>query len=131
VTEEGRQQSPSTEGDSAMPAKPKQIKITVHVNKPNISCTPNGGGAYLRKRQLDQICWVSEDTTDPAKRFTLAFTNFVTGAPLPWPFAEGQSGWPTSDTGWLTPSVTPPTYIKYIVQVSGCSDLDPIIIVDN
>jgi hypothetical protein len=114
-----------------MPAN--QIKITVHVNKPNISCTPKGGHAYLRKAQRDQIRWVSEDPTDPAKRFTLELSNFKTGATVPWPFAEAQSGWPTADTGWLTVSsvTATPLYIKYKVQVSGCNDLDPIIIVDD
>jgi hypothetical protein len=116
-----------TQGDSAMPANP--IKITVHVKKSCISCTPKGGHAHLHQAQRDQIRWVSED---PAKKFTLAFSNFETGADLPWPFLEGQAGWPTADTGPLTVSVTAtPLYIKYSVQVSGCDPLDPIIIVDN
>jgi hypothetical protein len=109
-----------------MPAN--QIKITVHINKPNISCTPKGGHAHLHQAQQDQIRWVSED---PAKRFTLAFTDLDTGAPVPWPFREGQRTWPTADTGSLTVDVpATPRYIKYSVQVSGCNDLDPIIIVD-
>ena len=112
-----------------MPAN--QIKITVHVKKPYISCTPNGGNAHLHQARRDQIRWVSEAPADPAKRFTLSFTDLDTGAPVPWPFLEGQLGWPTADTGPLTVSVSAtPKYIKYGVQVSGCNDLDPIIIVD-
>ena len=113
-----------------MPAN--QIKITVHVNKANIRCTPNGGNAHLHQGKRDQLQWVSEDPSDKSKWFTLAFTNLDTGKPVPWPFQEAQKGWPTGDTGPLTVHVpNPQLIIKYDVQVVGSNTLDPIIIVDN
>jgi hypothetical protein len=106
--------------------------ITVHIDGPHIRCTEKGGNAHPRQHRRDQIRWVSENPTDPTKRFRLVFTDFDTEQPVPWPFEEAQPAWPTADTGPLTVHVPRfPKYIKYDVQVDGCNDLDPIIVVDN
>jgi hypothetical protein len=110
-----------------MPVKQPTITVRADLKKGVIRCTPKGG--HVHCKQLDQLQWVSEEPANMAKWFTLEFHKFDSGNEIPWPFNEAVAGWPLGDTRDLT--ITPTGIIKYIVKVTGCEDLDPIIIVDR
>ncbi|HTL91213.1 MAG TPA: hypothetical protein VL176_02635 [Steroidobacteraceae bacterium] len=100
-------------------------KIDVHIKRPIIRCTPKGG--HFRGGRGNKLRWMSNDAA-----FTLLVTDFDSGAPA-WPFLEPQPTTAVTDTNDLTldPALPVPAYFKYTLQADGCSDLDPIIIVDR
>lgn len=92
-----------------------------------IKCEPKGG--HFHGKPGDTIDWVGKGNVT----FTLIFRNFDTDQEAPWPFSQP----PTKPTNWPLPSFSGTIankglpFYKYVVQVKGCDDLDPIIIVDR
>lgn len=102
----------------------RKIDVTIRVNGTAIECDHDGGNAHLKRG--DQMRWHIDDTALP---FTIAFSNFDTGAAAS-PFGVASIG-PTLDTGWRTVTNANTQYCKYAVSIRGCHPLDPIIIVDK
>ncbi|MBV8146825.1 MAG: hypothetical protein JO184_17675 [Gammaproteobacteria bacterium] len=104
---------------------PTPYTVTITISNGSISCQPNGGN--LQVAHGDPITWNSD------KDCTLVFYPFKNNKKgnKEWPFDEQEPAWPQKKCKGTRSKGSGTETFKYTVKATGCTDLDPIIIVDK